>query len=262
MPTVVGRPRILDAIRVVDHAIPILRGVNPTITTLQDVLDDAVLTGLDRRRDINDATEEGTPYAGSLGADLASGTYSFIGQQRLDTRLHFIGSAAAGPRSWMWGWNNVNGFADPVVARAAQVRDFGQRFGIAELTTAEVPLTADPMTYATAIGTAAGLISGLPFWLLDIGGGSIGALLLESPAFAAGPASIIRASTVIPEAAELGVISDWTRALRSYATYRGLQIEEQPGSLTLRAGDGHLVASLDEHGRVTNLQMQAGPGAG
>ncbi|WP_043346767.1 DUF6882 domain-containing protein [Beutenbergia cavernae] len=233
--------------------------MNAQIGSLQDVLDDAVLTALDRRRDVMDATDEDTPYGGSLGADLGSGTYSFIGRERLDARLHFVGSAAPGPNSWLWGWNNVNGFPDAVVARAGQLRDFGQRFGIRELSDGETPLTADPKTSATAFGAVASLICGLPFWLLDAGQGTVGALLLESPAFAGGPSSIVRASTVLPEAAELGLISDWSRALRSYATYRGFGIEEAPASITLRAGDGHLVGTLDDQGRLRSLDVSAGP---
>lgn len=229
------------------------------IGSLANVLDDSLLFGIDRRRDINDATEEGTPYGGQLNADLGTGVYSFIGQQRLDARIHFIGSAAPGPNSWMWGWNNVNNFPAAVVEKAGQVRDFGQRFGIAELTSAEVPLPTDPKTFATGLGAAASLICGLPFWLLDAGRGTVGALLLESPAFAGGAASAIRASTVIPEVAELGLVSDWSRALRSYATYRGFGIEEAPGSIALTAADGRLTAQIDEQGRLTTVRFTSGP---
>lgn len=231
--------------------------MDAAITSLQDVVDDALLLGLDRRRDILDATGDGTPYAGSLDVDLGSGRYVFTGREQLVAGLHFIGSAAPGPGSWMWGWHNVNGFADGVVARAGQVRDLGHRFGIPELTSAELPLPAEPMTVATVLGSVAGLVCGLPLWLLDAGHGTVGALLLESPAFAAGPPSAVRASTVLPEAAELGQIRDWSRALRSYATYRGFTADAAgPGAITLTAADGVLTCALDEHGRLRDVNAQ------
>lgn len=234
--------------------------MNAPINRLADVVDDAYLLSVDRLRDVVTLVEEdGAPYSGQFQVDLDSQTYRFIGRETLEARLHFIGSAAPGPKSWMWGWQNVNGFPDATVASSQQVKEFGERFGLTELTSAEVPLLSEPRIDARVYGAIAGLICGaLPAYLMPVGGGSVAAMLLEAPEFSPGEPSIIRAGTVLPEAAEDGVISDWRRALASYAQRRGFRHETTAdGSVLLAAADGTLTCTLDDQGRLTNLKLSA-----
>ncbi|TDB97343.1 hypothetical protein E1267_39945 [Nonomuraea longispora] len=63
-----------------------------------------------------------------------------------DAALPSLGSAAPGPRSWLWAWANPSGFPPEVAAASATLRDFGQRHGIPELASAEVPFDALPRT--------------------------------------------------------------------------------------------------------------------
>lgn len=234
--------------------------MNAPISRLADVVDDAYLLSIDRVRDVVDLVEEeGSPYAGNFQVDMTTQTYTFVGRETLEAKLHFIGSAAPGPKSWLWGWNNINGFPDAAVASAGRVKEFGERFGLSELTSEEVPLLSDPRVDARVYGAVAGLIcGGLPNYLVPIGGGSVAAMLLEAPQFAPGPASIIRAATVIGEVAEDGVVSDWRRALASYAQRRGFQHEAQAdGSVTLGAQDRQLTCTFDDQNRLTNISMNA-----
>lgn len=230
------------------------------INRLADVVDDAYLLSVDRVRDVVALVEEdGAPYAGTFQVDLDTQTYTFIGRETLEAKLHFVGSAAPGPKSWLWGWHNINGFPEETVAASARVREFGERFGLTELTSEEVPLLSEPRIDARVYGAVAGLLcGGLPNYLLPIGGGSVAAMLLESPEFAPGDPSIVRAATVLPEAAQDGVVSDWRRAIGSYAQRRGFGHRQQPdGAVSLTAADGELTCTFDDHNRLTNISMQA-----
>ena len=234
--------------------------MNAQITRLADVVDDAYLLSIDRVRDVLDVVDgEDSPYAGNFQVDLNTQSYTFVGRETLEAKLHFIGSAAPGPKSWMWGWNNINGFPDAAVASSGRVKEFGARFHLSELTSSEVPLLSEPRVDARVYGAVAGLIcGGLPNYLVPLGGGSVAAMLLEAPQFAPGKPSIVRATTVIPEAAEDGVISDWRRALSSYAQRRGFRYEPQPdGTVSLGAADGTATLTFDDQNRLTNMSMSA-----
>ncbi|MGO1972917.1 MAG: DUF6882 domain-containing protein [Propionibacteriaceae bacterium] len=234
--------------------------MNAAISRLADVVDDAYLLSIDRVRDVLDVVEgDDSPYAGNFQVDLDTQTYTFIGRETLEAKLHFIGSAAPGPKSWVWGWHNINGFPDAAVASSGQVREFGERFGLSELTSTEVPLLSEPRIDARVYGAVAGLIcGGLPTYLVPVGGGSVATMLLDAPQFAPGAPSIIRAATVLPEAAQDGVISDWRRALGAYAQRRGFRHDAQPdGSVDLSAADGALTCTFDDQNRLTNISMKA-----
>lgn len=237
--------------------------MNAPIASFQDVLDDGYLACVEAQRRVVDAVGAGTPYDGRFDVDLQAGILTFTGTQALAVRAHFLGSAAPGPRSWLWGWQNLNGFPDPVVAYVRHVCDFGAQAGLAELTVAEQPLQGSPREDAVRYATAASVIcGGLPHYTFEVGGGSIGALLIDSPAFAAGPASALRASTVLPEAAAAGVIVDWRRALTSYAGLRGFAFHQGPTALTLTAPDGSLDVTLDDLGRLARVEAQLQAAAG
>ncbi|WP_163540861.1 DUF6882 domain-containing protein [Occultella kanbiaonis] len=236
----------------------------PSIASLQDVVDDTYLFGLDRQRETMDLTQSDGPYGDKYSSgyrtDMTGGTITFVGTDEITVRAHFVGSAAPGPKSWLWGWENVNSFPEPVVARVAAVREFGQRFGITELTTAEVPLATEPATVARRFAAAASLIAGpLPFVTFALENGTVLTFLVESPALEPIPASAIRAGSVLPEAASEGSITNWPRALRAYAQWRGFTLAEEGGAITLRAPNGHVEAKLDDQGGLSALSMSAGP---
>jgi hypothetical protein len=226
------------------------------ITTFQDVVDDCVLAaweGQVRLAELTDA--EGVTDGYSL--DLPNGRFEFAGAsgQRLPARAHFVGTASPGDHRWLWGWHNVNEFPDAAVELVGRIRDFGERYGLAELTGAFQPigvgLWEDASRYAW-VSTVIG--GGLPHYAFEADNGTIAVLLLESERFRPPPGSVIRGSTVIQQVLQEGVVADWPRALGSYAGLRGFS--HQPGEdgvVTLSAADGRLTISFDEYGRIADL---------
>src|SRR5690606_38274574 len=80
-------------------------------------------------------------------ADLAAGTLTFSATaspaQRIVPRPHLVATSAPGPRSLLWAWAHPQGDPQGI---AAQLRDYGAQYEIAELSQAEVPSPDDAGT--------------------------------------------------------------------------------------------------------------------
>ncbi|GAA3565390.1 hypothetical protein GCM10022197_21490 [Microlunatus spumicola] len=227
------------------------------ITSLTDVLDDGAVVSVERQRRLAELLGEGGPYADRWDVDLATGVLRFGGRAgTLETPAHLVGSAAPGPGTWMWGWSNVNGFPPPVVARAAAVRDFGARFGLAELTAPETPLRGEPRQDAVEYAMVAGLVNGgLPHYTADAGNGTVVAFVLDEPQASLPAPSCATAATVIGEALMGGVVNH-RRAVTAYAELRGFGLEQAGDEVVLQAGDGRLVVRFDGLGRVASMDAR------
>lgn len=55
--------------------------------------------------------------------------------------LQFLGSEASSSNTWLWGWENVNGFPEEILQTANKVRAAGEEWRLEPLTTAEFELT-------------------------------------------------------------------------------------------------------------------------
>ena len=157
--------------------------------TVQGVIDDGYLVSVEHQRKLASLVGEGTPYdpahGGRYDVDLAEGTIVFSTPGEpvapLTMRAHLLGSAAPGPGTWLWAWEDLIGLPDDGLAYVRHVRDFGERMGLSELTVAHQPLTGTPrmeaVTYATIAATICG---GMAHYTLDAGRGTIAALLLDA----------------------------------------------------------------------------------
>lgn len=230
------------------------------IRTLIDVLDDGAFISVERQRRLAEVVGGDGPYGDRWDVDLTAGVLTFTGREgTLETPAHVIGTAAPGPGSWMWGWHNVNGFPDAVVARSAQVRDLGARFGIAELTSAEVPLRGEPRQDATEYAVVAGLVNGgLPHYTAEVGAGTVVAFLVEDQRVALPAPSTATAATVISEALMNGAVHDQRRALAAYAELRGLGLEQTGQDVVLAGPDGRLTVGFDDVGRIAGMNGTLG----
>ncbi len=54
--------------------------------------------------------------------------------------LQFIGSESASSNTWLWGWENINGFSDKIIQIALHTKEVGERWKLEPLTTAEFTL--------------------------------------------------------------------------------------------------------------------------
>jgi len=69
--------------------------------------------------------------------DFSQGSISF-GKQRYP--LQFLGSEAKSSGTWLWGWENINGFPEELLKLAQRSKELGERWQLEPLTTAEFAL--------------------------------------------------------------------------------------------------------------------------
>ena len=55
--------------------------------------------------------------------------------------LQFLGSEATSSNTWLWAWENINGFDDKIISLARSIKEKGEKLDIETLTTAEIDIT-------------------------------------------------------------------------------------------------------------------------
>jgi hypothetical protein len=236
--------------------------VHPT-PTLAALLDDAALLSLEHQIHLAEVVGRH-----NWNVDLQQQRFTFSGERSLECeRLHLLGSAAPGPRSWLWAWANPSGFPPEVTALSAAVRDFGRQHGIAELTEPEVPFSAlpgdpqDPNHVAGVFVEAAKAVTGRwTSYTGDAGGGTRAAFLLEHPEFRLPPPEPTRVMRVLQQSVAELRPTDWRRTIGAYAHGRGLGAEWDPdGGLTLTGPGLSARISFDGYGRVAGIKGSLSP---
>ena len=78
--------------------------------------------------------------------DFSEGVILF-GNQKYP--LQFIGSEATSSNTWLWGWENINGFSEKIIQVATHAKVVGERWNLEPLTTAEFtpPTSSAPTRY-------------------------------------------------------------------------------------------------------------------
>ncbi|MEV4093059.1 DUF6882 domain-containing protein [Streptosporangium saharense] len=235
----------------------------PESLTLANLLDDAALLSLEHQLHLAEVLGDH-----GWNVDLREQRFEFTGSRPITcSRFHLLGSAAPGTGSWLWAWANPSGFPAPVTEASLTLRDFGHRYGIAELTSAEVPFSAlpgspaEPYLAAAVLTEAAKAVTGL--WTSyggDAGGGTRVAFLVEHPAFPLPPPEPARVVRVIQQALTDLHLSDHRRALYGYAVRRGLgaTFDANHTRLTLTGPAFTATADFDHLGRVHGVNATLG----
>ncbi|MGW6228188.1 DUF6882 domain-containing protein [Cellulosimicrobium cellulans] len=221
-----------------------------TAPALQELVDDAAF--LSHEHQLQLADDHGDD---AWGAEMTEGTFTFTAAagEATTCRLQFLGTAAPGPGSWMWAWNNVNGFPDDVLRAAEKTRETGLR----EATEAELPLT-DDLPYRLAL--AAKAVTGTwTHYSGPVGGGTRAWFLLDADDLVLPAPSVPRVVRVLSEGLLSVTVVDHRRAVASYAAARGLETADDDGALVLTLPDGSVVVRFDERGRVAGIAATARP---
>ena len=54
--------------------------------------------------------------------------------------LQFLGSEANSSNTWLWAWENINGFDDKIISLAREIKAKGEKLNLEALTTAEIDI--------------------------------------------------------------------------------------------------------------------------
>ncbi|MGB3439398.1 MAG: DUF6882 domain-containing protein [Actinophytocola sp.] len=230
----------------------------PTFLELQD---DAALLSFEHQLHLAETIGEH-----SWQVDFAVPRFSFTGDHPVTaTAVHLLGSAAPGPRSWLWSWANPTGYRQEVVWLAEQLRDFGKQHGIAEFSEPEVPFgdlpgsPTDPVQVTSLMTEAAkAVMTRWTGYQGPVGGGTRAGMLIEHPDFALPAPEGPRVSRVLQQGLAELRFTDQRRGLRSYAVNRGLRLAEHETQMLIEGPAFLLTVEFTEHDLVKVMTMNMG----
>ena len=150
--------------------------------------------------------------------DFTSQSLDFETTPPLSFKPHLLGTESENRGTWIWSWQQLGYFPDSVVSAAIQARETGERDGLTELTTDELPLSeslARRLTLATK--TISGLYAHYP---LPAGAGVRAWTLLEGAELTLEPTRVLAASLLRPCRAKRSTTRfwRWTPTLSSVAS--------------------------------------------
>ena len=192
--------------------------------------------------------------------DFTSQSLDFETTPPLSLKPHLLGTESENRGTWIWSWQQLGYFPDSVVSAAIQARETGERDGLAELTTDELPLSeslARRLTLATK--TISGLYAHYP---LPAGAGVRAWTLLEGAELTLEAPTYKGIGRVIAKTLQSEEVHNQVLAVDSYAQQRGFHIAwDTEATAVLTATDGALRLWFDE-GRISGIEQaepQVGP---
>lgn len=218
-------------------------------TSLQSLVDGAAVLSTEQQAHVARVLGQRSWQFDALRSTL---TFSGPGLEPIVSRAHFVGSAAPGPSTWLWAWQNLNDYPEATIALAERVRQLGERYGVAELTRAEIPL--DPTLPERLVLAATYLTGVYPHWSGPVAGGTRALLLMEHPLLLLPAPTRASALGAVGDALASGLVVDHRHAVASYAQVRGVTTHEvAPDVLQLALADGPGWVRFDHLGRVVAL---------
>lgn len=188
----------------------------------------------------------------------------------------FIGSTSGISNTWLWGWENINGFPDDVVATAISVRDIGAHLEATELTTAKLDLGAaeraaaglssrDNADYDYVLAALAlAPIQAPVYYRGPTGEGSYAWFLIDNDeAFTLAAPTPLTTVSAIMDAVSSGMVGNGRLAIEKYAERRGgIALAEGDGGVDLVMDAGKVHVDFDDQGRIAGVAAEANaPGA-
>lgn len=216
---------------------------------LQDLVDDAAFLSHEHQLHLSDLHGDD-----AWAADMTTGVFTFTATDggTATCRLQFLGTAAPGPGTWMWAWQNVNGFPDGVLTAAESAR----RTGLREAAEPELPL-ADDLAHRLALAAKA-VTGSFTHYSAPVGGGTRAWFLLDDADLALPAPSVPRVVRTLSEGLLSVTVVDHRRAVASYASARGLPAaEDGTGAVVLDVPDGTVTVRFDERGRIAGISASS-----
>ncbi|GAA1808941.1 MULTISPECIES: DUF6882 domain-containing protein [Brevibacterium] len=223
-------------------------------TTLQDLVNRAVFLSTEMQTHFGSVIA-GAAWEVDFSADPTL-TFDVEGGEPLRTRPHLVGSESSSQGTWLWGWENINGFPEAVVGLAHEVRKFGAAKGISDLVTPEIDLDDElALRLTLAAKEATGKWAHYP---AAAGAGTTVWVLVDSPALAL-PAPSVKASVrALMQGLTQTTVDDHRAALTAYTDRRGIPTAELPdGGVRMLFADGSADLSFDEQSRISNCEVHA-----
>jgi hypothetical protein len=188
---------------------------------------------------------------------ISEGVVTFGNDLRFPIQL--LGTEADGNGTWLWAWaNEASNLPDKVLVACNELREFGRRAGVPELT--ERTFSLDRASGHVISLVASGIIGNCCYYRGPYDGGALFFLVNNPPADVLRPVPAERAVTVITQ-----VISDFDVSHRpmaeSFLRAQGFSLETASGALAASRHGDQITLSFDSVGRIANIGAKLGPRA-
>lgn len=180
-------------------------------------------------------------------ADFESGKICFD-KQEFD--MQFIGSESFSSNTWLWGYENVNGFDERLLSLANRAREFGEKFGLEAFSTAQFDLDENANGHTLSMVACVALGEELSYYKIDYDGGAAyvafrAETIFKEPVLAN---EVISAVNECISAYEL----DHRLFVKGLLLCCGIKFDEKPNEIVAKFKD-ELSFKFDDLNRLINI---------
>ena len=101
--------------------------------------------------------------------DFDSGKIYFDGRE---FDMQFIGSESFSSNTWLWGYENINGFDERLLGLSNRAREFGEKFGLEAFSTAQFELDEEINGHTISLVACVAIGEELSYYRIDYDGGA------------------------------------------------------------------------------------------
>ncbi|GAB2618467.1 hypothetical protein GCM10009696_24920 [Kocuria himachalensis] len=209
--------------------------------TLQDLIDESIFISTEYQARLAELTQ-----GAGWDVDFSAPAFTLQTEPPVTLTPYLLGTESASRGSWIWSWQELGHFPAEVVSAAVQAREAGERLGVDELSTDELPVAEG---LARRLTLAAKAVTGVyAHYPAGAGGGVTAWLLLDGPEFELPELTVERMMRVIAEALTTDTAVDHNLAVDSYAKLRGAHIEwDTAATCVVTVRDGAQRFWFDDH---------------
>ncbi|MFI7585388.1 DUF6882 domain-containing protein [Kocuria sp. M1N1S27] len=209
--------------------------------TLQDLIDESIFISTEFQARLAELTQ-----GAGWDVDFSAPAFTLQTEPPVVLTPYLLGTESSSRGSWIWSWQELGHFPAEVVSAAVQAREAGERLGVDELSTDELPVAEGLARRLTlAAKTVTGVYAHYP---AGAGGGVTAWLLLDGPEFELPELTVERMMRVIAEALTTDTAVDHNHAVDSYAKLRGAHIEwDTEATCVVTVRDGAQRFWFDDH---------------
>ncbi|KUG62080.1 hypothetical protein AVL61_03110 [Kocuria rosea subsp. polaris] len=209
--------------------------------TLQDLIDESIFISTEYQARLAELTQ-----GAGWDVDFSAPAFTLQTEPPVTLTPYLLGTESASRGTWIWSWQELGHFPAEVVSAAVQAREAGERLGVDELSTDELPVAEG---LARRLTLAAKAVTGVyAHYPAGAGGGVTAWLLLDGPEFELPELTVERMMRVIAEALTTDTAVDHNLAVDSYAKLRGAHVEwDTEATCVVTVRDGAQRFWFDDH---------------
>ncbi len=180
-------------------------------------------------------------------ADFESGKIYFD-EKEFD--MQFIGSESFSSNTWLWGYENVNGFAERLLDLANRAHEFGEKFGLDAFSTAQFELDEEINGHTLSMVACVALGEELSYYKIDYDGGAAYVAFRAESIFKE-PVLTSEVVSVVNECISAYEL-DHKIFIKGLLLGCGIKFDENPNEIVAKFKD-ELSFKFDDLNRLTNV---------